>query len=492
MRESIRLVALIIAGLIGGCGGGGGSGSGGGAPAAVTPATPGVTISPTSLAIAEGAEGTYTVVLDAAPSGNVTVTPASSDAGAATVSGALTFTTGNWNAAQTVTVTGAEEDSADADDESVTVTHAVSGYGSVTAADDVTVTVQDNDVSVDGIYVSGGNSDEVENLILGLREELQEVVVREFRSALGAVSEAELGELGELGAALRLLEQIVLGVIQGNEPGDLAALVDAFVDALEELGEFQPDELQTIRALLEEVLVVLVAGVGEFNAGIRTALDELEGDLGESYGLDVLGVEDFAATGVAVLYDGRVLWVDLGLGTLSGSAAKVDGADISGEVQRLTAVSERTIPSTFSGTAVEDESISLTLANDDGDETPLSLVFVDIHDRASSLASWEGTWVATEDGVSISTMTVDGEGALFRQDTDGCTATGRLAIIDADRNLYEAQLDVTSCDDFDGGHAGFAFLGDASSGGENNRGVLLVLQVADEPNAAMTEAYSRQ
>ncbi len=105
----------------------------------------GVTVSESTLAIDEGDTGTYTVVLDSQPTGPVTVTPASDDTGAATVSGALIFTELDWSTAREVTVTGVED--ADAADETVTVSHTVSGadYGSVTAGS-VSVTVDDDEV----------------------------------------------------------------------------------------------------------------------------------------------------------------------------------------------------------------------------------------------------------------------------------------------------------------------------------------------------------
>ena len=121
-----------------------------------------VSISVTALTVTEGAEGTYTVQLATQPSGDVTVTPGSGDDNVATVSGALTFTDGNWNTGQTVTVTGAEDD--DAVDDTVTVSHAVSGadYGTVTA-DGVEVTVTDNDqasvsISVTALTVTEGGA----------------------------------------------------------------------------------------------------------------------------------------------------------------------------------------------------------------------------------------------------------------------------------------------------------------------------------------------
>ena len=117
--------------------------------------TRGVTVSATEVSVAEaGGTATYTVVLDSQPTGDVTITPASSDANAATVSGALTFNTDNWGSAQTVTVTGVNDDVAG--DRSATIKHAVSGadYGGVSAPT-VSVTVTNDDAEVTrGVTVS--------------------------------------------------------------------------------------------------------------------------------------------------------------------------------------------------------------------------------------------------------------------------------------------------------------------------------------------------
>ena len=117
--------------------------------------TPGVTVSTGALDLAEGGTaGSYTVVLAAAPTANVTVTATSGDAakvklhkqgGSPGASTMLTFTPTTWNQAQTITVT--PEQDGDADDETVTVVHAVSqtgGYDGVTAAS-VTVAVDDDE-----------------------------------------------------------------------------------------------------------------------------------------------------------------------------------------------------------------------------------------------------------------------------------------------------------------------------------------------------------
>ena len=112
--------------------------------------TAGVTIFPTTLpAIAEGGTGRYSVVLDTQPLGTVTVTPGSDNVDV-TVTTRLSFTTTNWATAQIVTVTARED--GDAANDMATVRHTVSGYGSVTTADSVAVTVTDDETA--GVTVS--------------------------------------------------------------------------------------------------------------------------------------------------------------------------------------------------------------------------------------------------------------------------------------------------------------------------------------------------
>ncbi len=140
---------------------------------AVTPAvvtimdddTRGVTVTPSGLQVGEGGSRGYTVVLDSEPSGEVTVTPSVSGNSDVTVSpAALTFTADNWETAQTVTVSAADD--ADVADDQATVRHTVSGadYGdnNVTAAS-VLVTVADDDgrgvvVSTRDLAVQEGGS----------------------------------------------------------------------------------------------------------------------------------------------------------------------------------------------------------------------------------------------------------------------------------------------------------------------------------------------
>ena len=112
--------------------------------------TAGVTVSVQDLMIDEGRTGRYTVVLGSQPTVNVTIGIMSDNTDVTTNTSQLTFTTGNWRTAQTVTVT-AGEDGDDMDD-SATISHTVTGYASVTTVDSVDVTVTDNDMP--GVSVS--------------------------------------------------------------------------------------------------------------------------------------------------------------------------------------------------------------------------------------------------------------------------------------------------------------------------------------------------
>ena len=131
------------------------------APSMQTDMPPGVTVSaPVAATLAEGGTTTYTVVLDALPTEEVTVViavldkaenPDSTNINLHTGSGTpaanlnLMFTTTNWNMAQTVTITAVNDTVAEADLDYI-ITHTVTGSGHTDfRADDVDITVSAND-----------------------------------------------------------------------------------------------------------------------------------------------------------------------------------------------------------------------------------------------------------------------------------------------------------------------------------------------------------
>ena len=107
--------------------------------------TAGVTISPTSLTVEEGSSNTYMVKLDKAPSADVTITVGGASGDVTVADSSLTFTSGNYSTAQTITVRAARD--GDTTDDTATLTHAASSsdtnYGASLDIDDVTVTVTD-------------------------------------------------------------------------------------------------------------------------------------------------------------------------------------------------------------------------------------------------------------------------------------------------------------------------------------------------------------
>ena len=107
---------------------------------------PALILTPPSATLAEGGEAaTYTVVLATLPTADVTVTVGNPDEGAVTTSPVvLTFTPGNWNTPQPVTVSAVEDD--DTNDEAVTLAHPASGGGYDGLEADFTATVTDDDV----------------------------------------------------------------------------------------------------------------------------------------------------------------------------------------------------------------------------------------------------------------------------------------------------------------------------------------------------------
>ncbi|WP_420444420.1 cell wall-binding repeat-containing protein [Candidatus Poriferisodalis sp.] len=112
--------------------------------------TASVTVSVPELSVTEGGSSTYEVSLSSQPTAEVTVTVAGHAGSDLTLSGnTLTFTVLDWTAAQTVTVTAAEDDDAGTDTP-VDLTHtAVSDdpdYGGVSVGS-VRVTVTENDTA---------------------------------------------------------------------------------------------------------------------------------------------------------------------------------------------------------------------------------------------------------------------------------------------------------------------------------------------------------
>ena len=138
----------------------------------------GVTVDPASgLTTTEaGGTATFTVVLDTKPTASVTIDLSSSDATEGTVSpSSLTFTPANWDAKQTVTVTGVDDDADDGNIGYTVVTAAASSsdgdYNGLDPAD-VSVTNRDNDITLTVQSTEGGTTDPSGSVIVDTDDEM--------------------------------------------------------------------------------------------------------------------------------------------------------------------------------------------------------------------------------------------------------------------------------------------------------------------------------
>ena len=115
-----------------------------------TPTTGRIDLSAPTLAVTAGGAGeTYTVVLGAAPDGEVTVAIASDNGDVTASPDSLSFTASDWSAPQTVTATAAADDDGYADAASLTHTASGGGYDGVTGTLPVAV-AGDSRVKVSG------------------------------------------------------------------------------------------------------------------------------------------------------------------------------------------------------------------------------------------------------------------------------------------------------------------------------------------------------
>ena len=127
-----------------------------------------MTVSKTELEVGEAGTGSFTVVLDALPTNTVTLDIASGNIDAATVSASsLEFTVDNWDAPQTVTLTGVDDNNPTNETFDVTVTPQASdngGYETVAAAV-VAITMADDDIPSFAISdLSNPNADDADKL----------------------------------------------------------------------------------------------------------------------------------------------------------------------------------------------------------------------------------------------------------------------------------------------------------------------------------------
>ena len=222
-----------------------------------TPTAPGVSVLPTVLTVTEEdtAGASYTVVLDSQPTADVTVTVAGHSGTEVTPTPtSLTFTTSNWESAQTITVTATDTVTMN---DTVTLTHSAASmdteYNGITI-DSVAVTV--NDIAVG---------------ICGRTKEVRDALVDLIPGVSGCAA-VTADDLAAITGTLDLSGQSIADLAAGDFAG-LTSLMELYLDN-NKLPELPDDVFAGLTSL--EVLYLNNNDLTELSGGVFEPLTSLE------------------------------------------------------------------------------------------------------------------------------------------------------------------------------------------------------------------------
>lgn len=83
----------------------------------------------------------------------------------------------------------------------------------------------------------------------------------------------------------------------------------------------------------------------------------------------------------------------------------------------------------------------------------------DLYERSSSLRKVTGMW-----GFLDTVITINADGRIRGQKTNGCIISGRLSLIDSRYNSYDLSVDLDMCFGLTGSYSGLAYLTDRNDG----------------------------
>jgi hypothetical protein len=122
------------------------------------------------------------------------------------------------------------------------------------------------------------------------------------------------------------------------------------------------------------------------------------------------------------------------------------------------------------GTALERTLLSADFSGDD--EGQFSLSYVVTYEDASSLGLIAGTWLYSEPSAAgplyTVTLDIDGSGAIFGTDSEGCVYSGQAGLIDAAFNAYSVAISVSECRLQNGDYSGLGWITSVDGGLQNN------------------------
>ena len=264
----------------------------------------------------EGSTANYTVALKSAPTSNVTVTITSGNTDAVTVTATLTFTPTDFDA-DTVMVTGVQDDTTN--DETVTITHAFassdSNYNGLSKT--VTVTVADDEtagvtfVATDVAALNEGASatytvvldhEPTHNVVVRISSDNGDVTplgqprtgsALTFTPANFGTEQTVLVEVASDGDAMDEMATLTHAVSSADPNYNSAALIKAKVDALTD------DATDEAKAAAEKALKVMI-DVTDVNVGVRISKDTVAVTEGGSAGTYTVALQSAPTSDVTV------------------------------------------------------------------------------------------------------------------------------------------------------------------------------------------------
>ena len=157
---------------------------------------PELVIEPPAIIVPEGESSLFSVALSEQPLADVTVDISGASGTDLTLDqNSLTFTTGNWNVPQAVNLTAGQDDDAEDDEETLTLTASDGGYDGVSG--NVPITIEDDDTGslIIDPTVLGIPEDESETFTVNLSNPPSSSVTVDITPRAGAELEVDLPEL---------------------------------------------------------------------------------------------------------------------------------------------------------------------------------------------------------------------------------------------------------------------------------------------------------
>lgn len=188
--------------------------------------------------------------------------------------------------------------------------------------------------------------------------------------------------------------------------------------------------------------------------------------LGESY--EVVG---------ASISNGELRFVD-SQGVQYQGTMHLSGNSYTASIKAIASLGETfvngktVITGSLSGTIQQRSEITGSYMMSTGESGTVSLLYDAVHQRGSSLSRLAGTWT----DIYGETYSVDSQGQIFAQTSDGCVYSGNASVVTSGFNTYRLNVTVSNCGTFNGTYNGLGVIRDWQANNDNR---LLIFQLSN-------------